>query len=73
VALAQASGARHVGALFRRTRPDGAGGARVQAEALHLIGDGVAPPVVRFLSENLLLPLVAAGAVRGVARLAVGA
>ncbi len=115
VALAQESRARQVGALFRRTRPDGAGGVRVQAEArfdgfagclrtpaggssrqflievegpsirtrlmtpreaarlmglpdgfklplratdaLHLIGDGVAPPVVRFLSENLLLPL----------------
>lgn len=115
VALAAESRARQVGALFRRTRPDGAGGVRVQAEArfdglagclrtpgggssrqflievlgervrtrpmtpreaarlmglpdsfrlpervteaLHLIGDGVAPPVVRFLSENLLLPL----------------
>ena len=33
VALAKESGARHVGALFRRTRPDGAGGVRVQAEA----------------------------------------
>lgn len=120
VALAEASGARHVGALFRRTRPDGAGGVRVQAEArfdgfagclrtpgggssrqflievdgaairtrlmtpreaarlmglpdsyrlppratdaLHLVGDGVAPPVVRFLSETLLMPLVAADA-----------
>jgi DNA (cytosine-5)-methyltransferase 1 len=120
VALAQESGARHVGALFRRTRPDGAGGVRVQAEArfdgfagclrtpgggssrqflievegasirtrlmtpreaarlmglpdsfklpsratdaLHLVGDGVAPPVVRFLSENLLLPLAEAEA-----------
>ncbi len=118
VALAQASGVRQVGALFRRTRPDGAGGVKVQAEArfdglagclrtpgggssrqflievdgpsirtrlmtpreaarlmglpdsfrlpartsdaLHLIGDGVAPPVVRFLSENLLLPLMEA-------------
>ena len=115
VALAQDSGVRQVGALFRRTRPDGAGGVKVQAEArfdglagclrtpgggssrqflievegasirtrlmtpreaarimglpdsfglparatdaLHLVGDGVAPPVVRFLSENLLLPL----------------
>ena len=115
VALAQNSGVRQVGALFRRTRPDGAGGVKVQAEArfdglagclrtpgggssrqflievegasirtrlmtpreaarimglpdsfglparatdaLHLVGDGVAPPVVRFLSENLLLPL----------------
>ncbi len=27
-------------------------------DALHLIGDGVAPPVVRFLSEHLLLPLL---------------
>jgi len=118
VALAQEDGARHVGALFRRTRPDGAGGVRVQAEArfdglagclrtpgggssrqflievdgetirtrlmtpreaarlmglpdsfklpkratdaLHLVGDGVAPPVVRFLSENLLIPLAEA-------------
>ena len=118
VALAQESGVRQVGALFRRTRPDGAGGVKVQAEArfdglagclrtpgggssrqflievegasvrtrlmtpreaarlmglpdsfglparateaLHLIGDGVAPPVVRFLSENLLLPLAEA-------------
>ena len=116
VALARASGARRVGALFRRTRPDGLGGVRVQAEArfdglagclrtpgggssrqfvieiegerartrligpqeaarlmglpesyrlperasaaFHLIGDGVAVPVVRFLSEALLLPLV---------------
>jgi DNA (cytosine-5)-methyltransferase 1 len=115
VALARESGARCVGALFRRTRPDGAGGVKVQAEArfdglagclrtpgggssrqflievigenirtrpmtpreaarlmglpdsfklppratdaLHLLGDGVAPPVVRFLSENLLRPL----------------
>jgi DNA (cytosine-5)-methyltransferase 1 len=118
VGLAQETGARCVGALFRRTRPDGAGGVRVQAEArfdglagclrtpgggssrhfliegegatirtrrmtpreaarlmglpdsfklparatdaLHLIGDGVAPPVVRFLSETLLLPLAEA-------------
>ena len=116
VALARESGERAVGALFRRTRPDGAGGVRVQAEArfdglagclrtpgggssrqflivvegdttrtrlmtpreaarlmglpdsyvlparatdaFHLVGDGVATPVVRFLSENLLLPLV---------------
>jgi DNA (cytosine-5)-methyltransferase 1 len=29
-------------------------------DALHLIGDGVAPPVVRFLSETLLLPLAEA-------------
>jgi len=119
VALAQDSGERRVGALFRRTRPDGAGGVRVQAEArfdglagclrtpgggssrqflievegpsirtrlmtpreaarlmglpdgfklpsrasdaLHLVGDGVAPPVVRFFSDNLLLPLAEAG------------
>ena len=27
-------------------------------DAFHLVGDGVAAPVVRFLSENLLLPLV---------------
>jgi DNA (cytosine-5)-methyltransferase 1 len=27
-------------------------------EAFHLVGDGVATPVVRFLSDNLLLPLV---------------
>jgi DNA (cytosine-5)-methyltransferase 1 len=118
VELARESGERQVGALFRRTRPDGAGGVRVQAEArfdglagclrtpgggssrqflievvgeltrtrlltpresarlmglpdsfrlppratdaLHLVGDGVAPPVVRFLSEHLLLPLVEA-------------
>jgi DNA (cytosine-5)-methyltransferase 1 len=119
VALARASGERAIGALFRRTRPDGAGGVRVQAEArfdgfagclrtpgggssrqfliviagdktrtrlmspreaarlmglpdayvlptratdaFHLIGDGVAAPVVRFLSERLLLPLVGLG------------
>jgi DNA (cytosine-5)-methyltransferase 1 len=116
VTLARESGERIVGALFRRTRPDGSGGVRVQAEArfdglagclrtpgggssrqflivvagditrtrlmtpreaarlmglpdsyalppratdaFHLVGDGVAAPVVRFLSENLLLPLV---------------
>jgi DNA (cytosine-5)-methyltransferase 1 len=116
VALTRESGERAVGALFRRTRPDGLGGVRVQAEArfdglagclrtpgggssrqflivitgektrtrlmtpreaarlmglpdayalpprateaFHLVGDGVAAPVVRFLSENLLLPLV---------------
>ena len=28
-------------------------------DAYHLIGDGVAAPVVRFLSENLLRPLLA--------------
>ena len=116
VALARASGERAIGALFRRTRPDGAGGVRVQAEArfdglagclrtpgggssrqflivvegesartrlmtpreaarlmglpdsyvlppratdaFHLVGDGVCVPVVRFLSEALLLPLI---------------
>jgi DNA (cytosine-5)-methyltransferase 1 len=116
VALTGESEERAVGALFRRTRPDGAGGVRVQAEArfdglagclrtqggsssrqfltgvtgdktrtrmmtpreaarlmglpdayalpsratdaFHLLGDGVATPAVRFLSENLLLPLV---------------
>jgi DNA (cytosine-5)-methyltransferase 1 len=115
VALARERGEPTVGALFRRTRPDGLGGIRVQAEArfdglagclrtpgggssrqfliiiagketrtrlmtpreaarlmglpdsyalppratdaFHLVGDGVATPVVRFLSENLLLPL----------------
>jgi DNA (cytosine-5)-methyltransferase 1 len=116
VDLARVSGERTIGALFRRTRPDGLGGVRVQAEArfdglagclrtpgggssrqflivvngeetytrlvspreaarlmglpdayilpnrttdaFHLVGDGVAAPVVRFLSERLLLPLV---------------
>jgi DNA (cytosine-5)-methyltransferase 1 len=116
VALARESGDRRIGALFRRTRPDGVGGVRVQAEArfdglagclrtpgggssrqfliviagdktrsrlmspreaarlmglpeayllparatdaFHLVGDGVATPVVRFLSERLLLPLL---------------
>ena len=116
VELARARGERAIGALFRRTRPDGAGGVRVQAEArfdglagclrtpgggssrqflivvagdetrtrlmspreaarlmglpdayvlparatdaFHLVGDGVAAPVVRFLSERLLLPLI---------------
>jgi len=115
VELARESGERAIGALFRRTRPDGAGGVKVQAEArfdglagclrtpgggssrqfliivvgsltrtrlmtpreaarlmglpdaytlparatdaFHLVGDGVATPVVRFLSDNLLLPL----------------
>jgi DNA (cytosine-5)-methyltransferase 1 len=36
-------------------------------DAFHLLGDGVAPPVVRFLSESLLLPLVGAGEERGAA------
>jgi DNA (cytosine-5)-methyltransferase 1 len=125
IALACAGGERAIGALFRRTRPDGGGGVRVQAEArfdglagclrtpgggssrqflivvagdttrtrllspreaarlmglpeayvlparatdaFHLLGDGVAPPVVRFLSESLLLPLVGAGEERGAA------
>ena len=30
-------------------------------EAYHLLGDGVVAPVVRFLSESLLLPLAEAG------------
>jgi DNA (cytosine-5)-methyltransferase 1 len=118
VALARAGGERAIGTLFRRTRPDRAGGVRVQAEArfdglagclrtpgggssrqfliaidgektrtrlmspreaarlmglpdafvlpvratdaFHLIGDGVAAPVMRFLSQHLLLPLAAA-------------
>jgi len=126
LAAARASGRRQVGALFRRTRPDGAGGVKVQAEArfdglagclrtpgggssrqflievmgpsirtrlmtpreaarlmglpdsyrlpararaaLHLVGDGVAPPVVRFLSENLLLPLAEAAHAGGAAQ-----
>jgi DNA (cytosine-5)-methyltransferase 1 len=116
VAVARENGQGATGALFRRTRPDGLGGVRVQAEArfdglagclrtpgggssrqflivvtgektqtrlmtpreaarlmglpdtyalpplatdaFHLVGDGVATPVVRFLSENLLQPLV---------------
>ena len=29
-------------------------------QALHVVGDGVAVPVVRWLSENLLRPLLAA-------------
>lgn len=118
LAAARARGARQVGALFRRTRPDGAGGTRVRAEArfdglagclrtpaggssrqflievdgeatrsrligareaarlmglpesyrlparrndaYRLVGDGVAAPVVRFLGDHLLLPLLAA-------------
>ena len=118
LAAARARGARQVGALFRRTRPDGAGGAKVSAEArfdglagclrtpaggssrqflievegeatrsrligareaarlmglpesyrlparrndaYRLLGDGVAAPVVRYLSDHLLLPLLAA-------------
>ena len=125
VELARASGERAIGALFRRTRPDGAGGVRVQAEArfdglagclrtpgggssrqflivvagdktrtrlmnpreaarlmglpdayvlparatdaFHLVGDGVAAPVVRFLSGRLLLPLVGHGRERDLA------
>lgn len=118
LAAARARGGRQVAAMFRRTRPDGAGGTRVRAEArfdglagclrtpaggssrqfllavegertrsrligareaarlmglpetfrlparrndaYRLLGDGVAAPVVRFLSEHLLLPLLAA-------------
>ncbi len=118
LAAARARGSRQVGALFRRTRPDGAGGTRVRAEArfdglagclrtpaggssrqflievegeamrsrligareaarlmglpesyrlparrndaYRLVGDGVAAPVVRYLSDHLLLPLLAA-------------
>ena len=29
-------------------------------DAYHLVGDGVAVPAVRFLSETLLMPLLAA-------------
>jgi DNA (cytosine-5)-methyltransferase 1 len=111
---------RQIGALYRRTRPDGEGGRRMRAEArfdglagclrtpgggssrqfllrvesgeissrllsareaarlmglpedyrlparyneaYHLVGDGVVVPVVRFLAENLLEPLLAAQA-----------
>lgn len=118
LAAARAKGSRQVGALFRRTRPDGAGGTTVRAEArfdglagclrtpaggssrqflievegeatrsrllgareaarlmglpesyrlptrrndaYRLVGDGVAAPVVRFLSDHLLEPLLAA-------------
>jgi DNA (cytosine-5)-methyltransferase 1 len=118
VEAARAAGAVQIGALYRRTRPDGEGGRRMRAEvrfdglagclrtpgggssrqfllwiegratrsrllsareaarlmglpenyqlperyndAYHLIGDGVATPVVRFLSDNLLAPLLAA-------------
>jgi DNA (cytosine-5)-methyltransferase 1 len=118
LAAARARGSRQVGALFRRTRPDGAGGTRVRAEArfdglagclrtpaggssrqflievegeatrsrligareaarlmglpesyrlpqrrndaYRLVGDGVVAPVVRYLSDHLLLPLLAA-------------
>jgi DNA (cytosine-5)-methyltransferase 1 len=113
---ARAAGGVQIGALYRRTRPDGAGGRRMRAEArfdglagclrtpgggssrqfllwieggrtrtrlmsareaarlmglpedyrlppryndaYHLVGDGVAVPAVRFLSENLLTPLL---------------
>jgi DNA (cytosine-5)-methyltransferase 1 len=34
-------------------------------ETLHLIGDGVAAPVVRYLSDHLLTPLIGAEASRG--------
>jgi DNA (cytosine-5)-methyltransferase 1 len=118
VEAARARGGPQIGALYRRTRPDGKGARRMRAEArfdglagclrtpgggssrqfllwvegratrsrllsareaarlmglpedyrlpqryndaYHLIGDGVAAPVVRFLSENLLEPLLAA-------------
>jgi DNA (cytosine-5)-methyltransferase 1 len=118
VEAARAEGDVQIGALYRRTRPDGKGGRRMRAEArfdgvagclrtpgggssrqfllfiegratrsrllsareaarlmglpedyhlperyndaYHLIGDGVATPVVRFLSDNLLKPLLAA-------------
>jgi DNA (cytosine-5)-methyltransferase 1 len=114
---ARARGGVQVGALYRRTRPDGEGGRRMRAEArfdglagclrtpgggssrqfllvcqdgalrsrllsareaarlmglpeeyklpsryneaYHLVGDGVAVPVVRFLAESLLAPLIA--------------
>jgi DNA (cytosine-5)-methyltransferase 1 len=38
--------------------PDAYALPRRATEAFHLVGDGVAALVVRFLSENLLLPLV---------------
>lgn len=118
LAAVRARGGRQIGAMFRRTRPDGAGGTRVRAEArfdglagclrtpaggssrqflielngeatrsrligareaarlmglpesyrlparrndaYRLLGDGVAAPVVRFLSDHLLLTLLAA-------------
>jgi DNA (cytosine-5)-methyltransferase 1 len=118
LAAARARRGPQVGAMFRRTRPDGVGGTRVRAEArfdglagclrtpaggssrqflievngeatrsrligareaarlmglpdtyrlparrndaYRLLGDGVAAPVVRFLSDHLLLPLLAA-------------
>jgi DNA (cytosine-5)-methyltransferase 1 len=118
LAGARAKGGPQFGALYRRTRPDGAGGRRMRAEvrfdglagclrtpgggssrqflllvdgdqtrarllsareaarlmglpedfrlpkryneAYHLVGDGVAAPVVRFLAENLLAPLLTA-------------
>jgi DNA (cytosine-5)-methyltransferase 1 len=34
-------------------------------DALQLLGDGVSPPVVRFIAANLLEPLLAAGASEG--------
>jgi DNA (cytosine-5)-methyltransferase 1 len=126
VALAQKSGRRRVGAIYKRTRADGPQGEKVQRaevrfddvagclrtpaggssrqvilivegsrirsrllapreaarlmglpddyklpdnynDAYHLAGDGVAVPVVRFLAERLLEPLLAA---RGVERMA---
>jgi DNA (cytosine-5)-methyltransferase 1 len=122
---AQAGGALRVGALYRRTRADGAGGKMQRAEArfdglagclrtpgggssrqflifvegerirtrlisgreaarlmglpddyrlparytdaYHLLGDGVAPPVVRHLAQHLFEPLMSAAARRGAA------
>jgi len=118
LAQARVRPGKQFGALYRRTRPDGAGGRRVRAEvrfdglagclrtpgggssrqfllevdgggtrsrlisgreaarlmglpdtyrlpakasdAYHLVGDGVAPPVVRFLRVNLITPLLQA-------------
>jgi DNA (cytosine-5)-methyltransferase 1 len=40
--------------------PDGFRLPARQTDALDLVGDGVAPPVVKFLSKNLLLPLLQA-------------
>ncbi len=118
LAQARAAGGPRIGALYRRTRPDGMGGRRMRAEArfdglagclrtpgggssrqfllcvegrktrsrlisareaarlmglgedyrlppryndaYHLIGDGVVVPVVRFISETLLTPLLSA-------------
>lgn len=122
---AQAKGAMQVGAIYRRTRADGAGGKAQRAEvrfdglagclrtpgggssrqflifvegarirsrllcgreaarlmgladeyrlpnrytdAYHLLGDGVAPPVVRHLAQHIFEPLLEAAAQRGAA------